>query len=227
MKEGEVMSQDLNHIFKGLGRNVQGEFYPYANVKHSIRKRDGLIYIRVSDTFRDAPEEVLVSLGRMLMAKLNRKKVDERDRGLYLRYVSSGELQEKASKILAERKRRVRIVRGHYRDLNKSFERVNEEYFRSCVKKPVLTWSMRRAKRTLGKYDVERDIVFISRVLDSLKVPEALLDFIMYHELLHKKHGIGQGERRRIHTAAFRRDEKKFRDYEKMKELMERVAKMR
>ncbi len=219
------MSPDLNKIFRVLGHNIRAEFYPYAAVKHTVRKRDGVIYMRISDTFVDAPEEVLLSLGKILLAKLNKRRINQKDRFIYNRYISSEFLQEKASKIISKRKRKVKIIKGYYRDLNQSFERVNKEYFNGCMEKPVLTWSSRRAKCTLGRYDPERDIVSISRVLDSRKVPEELLDFIMYHELLHKKHGVKlKGNRRRVHTAEFKKDEKKFRNYEKMKELMEKVA---
>lgn len=219
------MPPDLNKIFRVLGHNIRAEFYPYAAVKHTVRKRDGVIYMRISDTFVDAPEEVLLSLGKILLAKLNKRRINQKDRFIYNRYISSEFLQEKASKIISKRKRKVKIIKGYYRDLNQSFERVNKEYFNGRMEKPVLTWSSRRAKCTLGRYDPERDIVSISRVLDSRKVPEELLDFIMYHELLHKKHGVKlKGNRRRVHTAEFKKDEKKFRNYEKMKELMEKVA---
>ncbi|KYK31469.1 MAG: hypothetical protein AYK19_03740 [Theionarchaea archaeon DG-70-1] len=222
----QLMS-DLTHLFKRLGRNIEAEFYPYADIKHSIRRRNGRIYMRISDVFIDAPQDVLLSVGRILLAKLNKNQVNQKDRIIYNQYVSSEKLQEKASKIVLNRKKRVKIIKGHYRDLDKSFERVNKEYFNGAMEKPVLTWSVKRAKRTLGRYDPDRDIVFISRMLDSLKVPEELLDFIMYHELLHKKHGIKkEGRRRRIHTPQFKADEKKFRNYQKMKTLMEKLARM-
>jgi hypothetical protein len=65
-------------------------------------------------------------------------------------------------------------------------------------------------------------------MLDSPEIPEELLDFIMYHELLHKIHGIKtEKNRRRIHTREFKKDEKKFRNYEKMKDLMVNLAKLR
>ena len=218
---------DLNHLFKRLGRNIEAEFYPYADIKHSIRKRNGRIYMRISDVFSDAPQDVLLSVGRILLAKLNKNQVTRKDRIIYNQYVTNEKLQEKASKLILTRRKRVKIIKGRYRDLDKSFERVNREYFDSAMDKPVLTWSMKRAKRTLGRYDPERDIVFISRMLDSTKVPEELLDFIMYHELLHKKHGIKrEGRRRRIHTPQFKDDEKKFRNYEKMKTLMKKLARM-
>ncbi|MBU7045476.1 MAG: M48 family metallopeptidase [Theionarchaea archaeon] len=217
--------KNLNSLFIALGHNITAEFYPYADIKHTIRRRNGRIYMRISDVLHDAPDEVLLSLGRILLAKLNKKRINQKDRTRYYEYVTSRSVQERASHITAPRKRRIKIIEGQYRNLNKSFERVNREYFSGFMEKPVVTWSLKRAKRTLGRYDPERDIVFISRILDSPKIPEELLDFIMYHELLHKKHGIKtEKKRRKIHTGEFRKDEKKFRNYEKMKELMENLA---
>jgi hypothetical protein len=37
-----------------------------------------------------------------------------------------------------------------------------------------------------------------------------MLDYVMYHELLHKKHGLTKGGR--AHTKAFRADEAKFEE---------------
>jgi predicted metal-dependent hydrolase len=157
---------------------------------------------------------------------LNRKQVDKKDRRIYSQYVESEQLQRKVSKIIPKRRRRIKIIKGIYKNLDESFKRVNEIYFRNSMEKPQLTWSLQRAKRTLGRYDSERDVVSISRILDSPQIPEELLDFIMYHELLHKKHGITvKGNRRRIHTPQFKEDEKKFHNYQKIKKLMENLAK--
>jgi predicted metal-dependent hydrolase len=219
------MSQALTKILKALQNNIKAEFYPYAGIKHSIRKKNGLVYMRISDTFSDAPREVLLSTGRILLAKLNKKKVNKKDRKIYSQYVESEQLQEKVSRIILKRRRKIKIIKGIYRNLDESFKRVNKTYFRDSMKKPQLTWSLKRAKRTLGRYDAERDIVSISRILDSPQIPEELLDFIMYHELLHKKHGITkEGNRRRIHTPQFKADEKKFHNYQKIKTLMKTLA---
>ena len=219
------MSEDLNHIFKRLGPNITAEFYPYTNIKHTIRRRKTRIHMRISDVFVAAPTEVLLSLGRILLAKLDKTRVHQEDRSLYRKYVARNEVQRKAFKIRSNRRRKTKIIKGAFKDLKESFERVNEAYFDDTLKRPVLTWSGRKAKRTLGRYDPEKDVVTISTLLDSPEIPDELLDFIMYHELLHKKHGITEkGGRRRIHTPQFKRDEKKFRTFREMKALMEKLA---
>jgi predicted metal-dependent hydrolase len=217
---------DLNHIFSVFPGTIRAEFYPYTQVKHTIRKRDGIILIRISDTFQNAPQNVLLSLGRILLAKLNKTPVSPEDRKVYHAYVTSEKMQKTASSLLKSRTYTRKKIKGRHKNLNNSFKRINNSYFNGKMKKPVLTWSTRRARRTFGKYDVDQDTIIISPILDSPDIPDELLDFIMYHELLHKKHGIiVKGTRRRMHTPEFKKDEKKFKNYKKMKVLMRKLAK--
>ena len=100
---------------------------------------------------------------------------------------------------------------GMYRDLAASFERVNREYFGSALARPRLTWSRTFAGRKFGHYDPIRDTVMISATLDREDLPEYALDFVVYHELLHKQLGINwrQG-RMNAHTPEFRAAERRF-----------------
>src|SRR3989338_2672311 len=61
----------------------------------------------------------------------------------------------------------------------------------------------------LGTYEYATDTVTLSSILlDDL----VLLDYVMYHELLHKKHQFGaKGSCRQLHhSALFKADEEKF-----------------
>ena len=100
---------------------------------------------------------------------------------------------------------------GMYRDLAASFERVNREYFGSALARPRLTWSRTFTGRKFGHYDPIRDTVMISATLDREDLPEYALDFVVYHELLHKQLGINwrQG-RMNAHTREFRAAERRF-----------------
>ena len=56
--------------------------------------------------------------------------------------------------------------------------------------------------------------MMLSVSLDDARVPEQLVDFVMYHELLHKKHGsLLVSGRWLAHMPAFRADEQLFADY--------------
>jgi hypothetical protein len=116
-------------------------------------------------------------------------------------------------------------AKGETYDLNEIFDRVNAAYFDGRVKRPKLFWSRSLTRRKFGHYDWVGDAVMISRTLDSAKAPEFVVDFIMYHELLHKVHGLRwSGGKQYAHTAAFYRDEKKFKQYDQAEARLKLLA---
>ena len=103
---------------------------------------------------------------------------------------------------------------GLYHDLDASFQRVNRAYFHAGMSRPRLTWSRTLTSRKFGHYDHVRDTVMVSASLDRTGVPAYVVDFIVYHELLHKRFGIAwYNGRAMAHTPAFRQAERLFRHY--------------
>lgn len=95
---------------------------------------------------------------------------------------------------------------------------LNEEYFAGLMDLPNLEWGSFSTTR-LGTYDYATDTV---RLSTALKDDLDMLDYVLYHELLHKKHKFScSSGRTRSHTPAFRADEAKFRvpDAERKLEL--------
>jgi hypothetical protein len=91
--------------------------------------------------------------------------------------------------------------------LEASFDRVNQEYFSGFIEKPNLVWS--DGVNRLGFYDYGADSLHLSRIL---REDERLLDYIMYHEMLHKKHKFSSKGRMVHHSREFRADEARFKD---------------
>jgi hypothetical protein len=103
---------------------------------------------------------------------------------------------------------------GQYHDLNLAFERVNAAYFGGKLDRPHLQWNKTRTQRKLGHYDPVRDTVMVSQTLDAARVPDYVIDFVVYHELLHKTLGSTLTNGRRLtHTGSFRKAERRFRQY--------------
>ena len=114
---------------------------------------------------------------------------------------------------------------GIYHNLAGSFDRVDTAYFGGSLPSPRLTWSRTFTFRKFGHYDGMRDTVMISSTLDQEKVPQYTVDFIVYHELLHKKLGVRWNNgRMAVHTPEFLRAEKRFRQYNQAKAVLQKLA---
>ena len=109
--------------------------------------------------------------------------------------------------------------------LEESYNRINKKYFSDSMDKPNLVWGQ-DAFRKLGHYEYASNTILVSSIFK--KEPE-LLDYIMYHELLHKKHGNKTTKQGRTmhHTRAFREDERKFSDKDAEKKLNNFIKKTR
>ena len=115
--------------------------------------------------------------------------------------------------------------KGVWHDLTKSFERVNTTYFNGSLARPRLLWSSVFTSRKLGHYDQAHNTVMISASLDRNDVPELAVDFIMYHELLHKKLGVvWTNGRKSAHSADFSREERRYLDYDKAQVVLKKLT---
>lgn len=118
------------------------------------------------------------------------------------------------------------VAGGAFHNLDACFDRVNAAYFGGEMLRPRLSWSRQITSCKFGHYDALRDALMVSATLDSADVSAFVVDFAVYHELLHKKHGIQwQNGRRAIHTSAFRAEERRFHRYAEADEWIGRLAK--
>ncbi len=117
------------------------------------------------------------------------------------------------------------LARGHVHDLDESFARVNAAYFKGQIAKPSLIWNRTLTASKFGHYQPSRDTLMLSVSLDDAKVPAYVVDFVMYHELLHKKHGAMIVNGRRLsHSPAFREDERQFARYTEAERHLNQLA---
>lgn len=217
---------DLESIFKAAHLqlkprtpvpDIRAEFFPFAGLNHTARFREQRLFIRVSDLFRDAPAEIVHALAMILLSKLYRKKVDGSHQWTYRTFILGADIQQRARAARTERGRTPRRLNasGRYRHLDPCFERLNLKYFGGTLNKPRLSWSEKRSKRILGRYDMTRDTIFISRLFDAPSVPSFMLDYVMFHEMLHVKHQSRVKDCRvQVHTPEFRLDERTFEQYD-------------
>ena len=202
---------------------INVSFYPYIGINHTIRIREAQIYVRIGDICREMPMVCHKGLAYILVGKLLRKKIPAGAREVYSAYVKSDAVRERAAASKRARGRKVVTTsKGSVYDLDEIFARVNAEYFGNEISKPVLTWSAKKTYRILGHHDATHETVAISRSLDSRDVPLYVVEYVLYHEMLHIYHPTKHVNGRRYnHTAAFKRDEQKFRYFEQAEKWVE------
>lgn len=116
-------------------------------------------------------------------------------------------------------------ARGVTHDLAESFARVNARFFGGSMSRPRLTWSALLTVRKFGHYNFASDTVMVSRTLDRRGVPAFVVDHVMHHELLHKKHGIRwRGNRGCCHDQTFRADERAFERCDEAEKWLQLLA---
>jgi len=116
-------------------------------------------------------------------------------------------------------------VEGNHKNLHHAFRRVNKRYFQGVLSRPHLVWSKRLTHRKFGHYQYETDTVLISRSLDDPHISDSLLDFVIFHELLHKDMGYKEiNGRRYSHTPAFRERERTFHNYQEVTKALKNLS---
>jgi predicted metal-dependent hydrolase len=188
------------------------EFFAFANVNNTIRLRSGRLLVRLSDLLEGAPETVLRAIAHILLAKMYRLPINRGHAARYRKYVASHEIVRKAHLVRQMRGRKLlRSARGHFYDLDAVFEALNTQFFHGLMARPRMSWSQTKTRRILGHYDPAHNAIIISRVFDHPAVPRYVLDYIVYHEMLHLKHPVKlRGSRRCVHSAEFQAEEKLF-----------------
>ena len=203
------------------------EFYPYVGINNTIRVRDGKIFVRLAELCQTAPLEFQKALAFILIAKLLRKKIPPSASQIYRAFIKTQEIQSKAKDNKRAKGRKVITTsKGETYDLEEIFARINSIYFKNSIKKPTLTWSARKTFRILGHHDSTHETIVISKTLDDKRVPPYVVEFVVFHEMLHVHHPTEQRDGRHYnHTPQFRRDEKKFAHYETAESWIEQNAK--
>jgi predicted metal-dependent hydrolase len=198
------------------------EFYPFANVNNTIRLREGILFVRLSDLLEGAPESVLEAIAHILLAKIYRKPIERAHATRYRRYVSSHDISAKTYLVRQIRgRKRIASARGHVYHLEEIFDDLNRRFFQGLLARPQMTWSQLRSRSSLAHYDPAHNAIVISRVFDHPLVPQCAVEYIVYHEMLHLKHPVKlRGSRRCVHGKEFQAEEKLFPELEQAKAFL-------
>jgi len=204
-------------------------FYAFVDAKSTIRERDGRPHIRLSDHLDGAPDAVLEGVVGILLARYLRlpdHRADPAAVRAYHEYVEQEALRRRTAARKGSVGRKHIDPIGQHRSLLESYLRVSLDMGVALPQVPKLSWSKTESGHRFGHWDPDHNVVVISQILDDPDVPEFVLDYVLWHELLHILHPVrlGSGTKRIVHGAAFRRDERRFRRWREGEEWITRLA---
>lgn len=166
-----------------------------ADFNANIFLYNNKIRVNLNLQWKDIDNEIKIGLIQHLLQKiLKTKKQNTQNIELYNNFVKNIPIltpKTKTEPVLAE-----------------SFLRVNEKFFYNQLEKPNLQWGT-DSKRKLACYNFHNDTVTVSTIFQEVR--EEVLDYLMYHELLHKYHKFRhKNGRSSFHTREFKEDESSY-----------------
>jgi hypothetical protein len=198
---------------------------PHASLRASLAQRHAgpirageSLILEITDGYVVAPERAVAGLvahlglrvkgGRKTPGELARLLIEYHD--LWQRSSEGRLLQTRVRR--ARARKQGRGPAGNAHDLARISERIAAAFFADRLEPVDITWSSRIGYSVLGHHDGDLDTIVVSRALDHADVPESVVAYILYHELLHHALGIQEapGGRRSLHPPSFRRRERRF-----------------
>jgi hypothetical protein len=216
---------NLNELFhrvfvrlrvKSSVASIDARFHPFAGLRSTVALRNGALRARVSDLLEEASPIVLEALAEILLARMFRRRPSREARECYLAYTFRPAIRARIDETRRERgKKRLLPPRGRHHDLEEIFNDINRRFFNDEIPACRLGWSHQYASRILGHYDSSHGAIILSRKLDSPSAPRYLVEYVVYHEMLHIQFPVDRrGQRRVVHSREFREAEKKFPQFE-------------
>jgi hypothetical protein len=228
---GHTSDVDISELFDSVSRELgvgrsSAVFCPYSELRHTWRRVGTHASFQVSDYLEGASPDVLESLAWYLVSKAFRIPTPHGMSEKYLDCIASEEFWQSRRYMYLERAKNLSLdPHGIHRDLSTIFDYVSSTYFRGAVRDPTLAWVRESPARRLGFYFEPLNLLAVNRVLDAERIPRFVLEFVVYHELLHHMDaGSGRRNRRVHHTRRFREQERLFSSYAEAEKWLNRLV---
>jgi hypothetical protein len=211
---------------EGRPPHFRVEFYPYSSLVLTIRRREDLLLVRLSDLLGRAPLDVLESAAALLLSRVYRRRLPQALVQPYLTYARSGRTRSRISRM---RSRRVRpkhaAPQGRQYDLAALFDQLNSKYFSGELRRPHIGWSVRGWRRQFGCYDPGPNQILLNRRMDRPGIPQFVVEYVLFHEMLHVKHPTRRSGCTLVsHSPEFRAEEKRFDQFTLARKVLDHLA---
>ena len=175
--------------------DYSAKFHDYnANVKFTRHS----LHFNLSRKWQKVSDEIQIGLIQNLLNKVFRTRARTQNIELYHLFLKNVEIAAPKTQ------------NDQYLEI--LFNKLNDKYFFGLIDKPNLKWH--NANNRLGTYEYGSDTISISRKL--LDGRPNLVEYVMYHEMLHKKLKFSERNPERHHTVEFKRLERQFNDAEQL-----------
>ncbi len=198
-----------SHLEKSVRKQVTVVITDNATVMLSIKSKKDHFSLRLHRMFLSASRDVLDELAGYMR--------NSRTKTPLIRDF----INRNTHNLKKKPPRKIRLIhKGIKFNVSDMFNRVNSEYFNGTISSSI-TWSTRSpkrsvAKRTLGSYSQDTDLIRINPVLDTAGVPGYFVEFVVYHEMLHADlNNEPPSNRRTVHSREFKKREKLYRHYDR------------
>jgi len=202
------------------------EFYPYSSLVITLRRREDLVLVRLSDLLRRAPLNVLEGAAVLLLSRVYRRRAPRSLVEPYLAYTRSNRTLRRISRMRGRRVRPAHTApQGRHYNLTELFEQLNMKYFSGQLQRPHIGWSTRGWRRQFGSYDPGPNQILLNRRMDRPGVPRFVVEYVLFHEMLHVKHPTKRSGCSLIsHSREFRAEEKRFEHFRLARKFLDRLA---
>lgn len=222
----EIFGRVLAQIHHGAAHlSIDFAFRPFANANSRIRLMAGGLRVHVSDVLETAPAPVLESLAFILISRLFRRRVPSLHSDRYRGWMNRLDVSGHVHRLRRDRGRKlVDAPSGEFYCLQQVFDTVNRRFFDGNLPCPLLGWSRKRSHTRLGHHDPSHNAIVLSRIFDGPDIPSYVVEYVMYHEMLHIVHPSEHtGRRRVVHTKAFREAERRFPEFVQARAALKRL----
>lgn len=190
------------------------EFVYEANIEYgrlsgyraraSLRGR--ILTFQMSKHWKEINDEIKIGLLQEFILKLFKIKQKTTNIDLYHNFLRNAHIGIK--------KTRTHPI------LEASFRRINDKFFGGIIELP--NFKVGDSVRVLGSYEYGTDTIRITKhLLEDIE----LLDYVMHHEMLHKKHKFKDKTCRTLHhSPEFKREEEKYPNRDKLEERLKGVG---
>lgn len=207
----------MNLIEESFQRLFPDKEFPYftemeynrrlADFNANIRLEPKKIKVNLNLQWKDIDREIKIGLIQHLLLRIFKTRAHTHNIELYNNFI-------KNIPMLTPKTQSDPILEA-------AFNRVNDHYLSNLIEKPNLTWGT-ASFRKLASYNFHTDTITVSTIFADARAE--ILDYLMYHEMLHKhhkfKHNYGRSS---FHSPAFKEDEQRYPNHELVEKEIETI----